>query len=179
MKTFVRLRALLAAAALTLLASCGSIQPSDYAAETPQLKLRDYFDGRVEGWGLVQQRGGRVLKRFHVTLDCSWQGQTGTLKEYFRYSDGSTQQRVWTVREVAPGRYVGTAPDVVGEANGEEAGNALHWRYTLRLPVDGSEYEVDFDDWMFLMDDKVLLNRARMSKFGIDVGEITMSFRRS
>ncbi|MGE5293971.1 MAG: DUF3833 family protein, partial [Solirubrobacterales bacterium] len=49
---------------------------------------------------------------------------------------------------------------------GEAAGNALRWRYVLALPVDGKVYNVDFDDWMFLMDDKVMLNRSLMSKFG-------------
>jgi hypothetical protein len=65
---------------------------------------------------------------------------------------------------------------VVGEAIGHVAGNALHWRYKLRLKVDDSTYVVDFDDWMFLMDDKVMLNRARMSKWGIDLGQVTLSF---
>jgi hypothetical protein len=70
----------------------------------------------------------------------------------------------------------GTADDVVGEAIGHVAGNALHWRYKLRLKVDDSTYVVDFDDWMFLMDDQVMLNRARMSKWGIDLGQVTLSF---
>jgi hypothetical protein len=38
--------------------------------------------------------------------------------------------------------------------------------YVMALPVDGKVYNVDFDDWMFLMDDRVMLNRSVMSKFG-------------
>jgi len=64
----------------------------------------------------------------------------------------------------------------VGEAVGVSAGNALNWQYTLKLPVDDKVYEVQFDDWMFLMDDKVMLNKAVMSKFGIRLGEVTLSF---
>jgi hypothetical protein len=64
----------------------------------------------------------------------------------------------------------------VGVAEGRSAGNALNWRYTLSLPVDGKVYEVQFDDWMYLMDDKVMLNKAVMSKFGIYLGEVTLSF---
>ncbi len=37
-------------------------------------------------------------------------------------------------------------------------------------------YNVSFEDWMFLMDDKVMLNRAEMSKFGFKLGEVTLSF---
>ena len=52
----------------------------------------------------------------------------------------------------------------------------LRWRYVLELPVDGKTYHVDFDDWMFLMDERVMLNRSVMSKFGFRLGEVTLSF---
>jgi hypothetical protein len=65
---------------------------------------------------------------------------------------------------------------VLGVAQGVAAGNALNWRYTLKLPVDGKVYEVQFDDWMYLMDDRVMLNKAAMSKFGFHLGEVTLSF---
>ena len=65
---------------------------------------------------------------------------------------------------------------MVGEAEGRAAGNALNWRYTLKLPVDGTVYEVQFDDWMYLMDERVMLNKAVMSKFGIRLGEVTLAF---
>jgi hypothetical protein len=67
---------------------------------------------------------------------------------------------------------------VVGEAIGESAGSALNWRYVMALPVDGRVWHVDFDDWMFLVDERVLLNRATMSKFGIRLGEVTLSLTR-
>ena len=67
---------------------------------------------------------------------------------------------------------------MVGTASGQAAGNALRWRYVMALPVDGKIYNVDFDDWMFLMDGEVMLNRSAMSKWGINLGEVTLSFRR-
>jgi hypothetical protein len=63
-------------------------------------------------------------------------------------------------------------------AIGEAAGNALNWRYTLRLPVDGKVHDVEFDDWMFQVDERVVLNKAMMSKFGIRLGEVTLAFRK-
>jgi Protein of unknown function (DUF3833) len=68
------------------------------------------------------------------------------------------------------------ADDIVGEAVGQATGNALNWRYTLALPVDGRVWEVQFDDWMYLMDERVMLNKAVMSKFGITLGEVTLAF---
>ena len=117
-----------------------------------------------------------MVKRFHVLIEARWEGDTGTLDEHFTYSDGSTQRRVWTLTRQPDGSYLGRADDVVGEAVGELSGNALRWRYVLALPVDGKVYHVDFDDWMFLMDERVMLNRSVMSKWGLHLGEVTLSF---
>jgi hypothetical protein len=168
---------LLAVAALSLgLAACATPGVEHYRAEQPALVLEQYFSGKLDAWGMFQGRDGEVQKRFHVAIDASWQGDTGVLDEHFTWSDGTTSRRVWTLRRQPDGRYLGTADDVVGEAIGEVAGNALRWRYVLALPVDGKVYHVDFDDWMFLIDDKVMLNRSRMSKWGFYLGEVTLSF---
>jgi len=140
------------------------------------LDLRSYFDGTIDAWGMFQDRSGKVVKRFRVVIEAEWTAGRGVLDERFSYSDGSTQRRVWHITELGGGRYEGRADDVVGVATGEAAGNALRWRYVLRLPVDGREYEVAFDDWMFQLDERVMLNRSVMSKFGIRLGEVTLSF---
>ncbi|WP_018714449.1 DUF3833 domain-containing protein [Brachymonas chironomi] len=168
------LLALLAGSAV--LAGCASPQVSDYAQQRPKLELDRYFNGRIRAHGIFQKRGGEVVRRFTVVMDCHWEGNQGVLDEAFSYSDGSTQRRVWRLTKHADGRYTGRADDVVGEAEGQESGNAFRWNYTLRLPVDGKEYDVQFDDWMFLVDERVMLNRASMSKFGITLGEVLLSF---
>ena len=109
-------------------------------------------------------------------MNASWNGNQGLLEEDFSYSDGKKERRVWHLTEHGNGRFSGRADDVVGEAIGQAAGNALNWRYTLALPVDGRVWEVQFDDWMVLMDDRVMLNKAVMSKFGITLGELTLAF---
>lgn len=173
-------RALLAgiAAATLALAGCAGPTLADHAAQQPVLDLRQYFDGRLRAHGLVTDRGGKVLQRFTVELTGTWQGDTGTLDERFTYADGRRETRVWTLQRQADGRWTGRAADIVGEASGQTAGNALNWRYTLRLPVDGRSWDIDFDDWMFLVDEQVMLNRAVMRKFGIRVGEVLLSFQR-
>jgi len=159
---------------------CSSVKVSDYAQEKPVLDLSSYFNGTIDAHGIFTDRSDKVVKRFKVVIDAKWTVQNGqkvgVLDEAFTYSDGSTQRRVWTLTEIAPNRYKGTASDVVGEALGEVAGNALNWSYTLALPVDGKVYNVQFNDWMYQMDDKVMLNKAKMSKFGIYLGEVTLAF---
>ena len=159
-----------------VLAGCAGPQVSDYAQQRPALQLDRYFNGRIRAHGIFQKRGGEVVRRFTVVMDCHWEGNQGVLDEAFSYSDGSTSRRIWRLTKHEGGRYTGRADDVVGEAAGQESGNAFRWGYTLRLPVDGKEYEVQFDDWMFLVDERVMLNRATMSKFGITLGEVLLSF---
>ena len=155
---------------------CASPTPADYAAEKPVLDLKSYFSGDLVAHGLFTDRSGKVARRFVVQLTGTWNGNNGTLDERFSYSDGKTERRVWRLTDEGNGRWTGRADDVVGVAEGRSAGNALNWRYTLALPVDGSVYEVQFDDWMYLMDERVMLNKAVMSKFGVRLGEITLSF---
>ena len=172
-----RLALLAATATLALVAGCGSAPvPSDYAAEKPVLDLKTYFNGELVAHGLFTDRAGKVARRFTVQMTGTWNGSSGTLDERFTYSDGKTERRVWRLTDEGNGRWTGRADDVVGVAEGRSAGNALNWRYTLSLPVDGTVYEVQFDDWMYLMDDRVMLNKAVMSKFGIRLGEVTLSF---
>lgn len=159
-----------------VLAGCAGPKVVDYAEQRPRLELDSYFNGRVRAHGIFQKRSGEVARRFTVIMDCRWEGNQGVLDEAFTYSDGTKQRRVWHLTKLDGGRYVGRADDVVGEARGQESGNAFRWNYTLRLPVDGKEYEVQFDDWMFLVDEQVMLNRATMSKFGITLGEVLLSF---
>ena len=163
-------------ACTALLGACSTPQVQDYAAQTPTLELRDYFNGNVDAYGVFTDRSGKVVKRFTVVMNCTWTGDAGVLDEAFSYSDGSKQRRIWRLTRHADGHYTGLADDVVGTADGEQSGNTFHWTYTLALPVDGRVIDVQFDDWMYLMNDKVMLNKAAMRKWGVGLGEVTLSF---
>lgn len=158
------------------LLGCSSTNVDAYRSEQPVLDLAQYFDGIQDGYGIFQDRSGLVIKRFHVVINSAWKNGVGTLDEDFTYSDGTKQRRVWTITKLDATHYEGRAADVVGVAQGVASGNALHWRYVLALPVDGKIINMDFDDWFYLQDGKVLLNRSYMSKFGWRFGELTLSF---
>lgn len=169
--------ALLSAAA-ALIAGCAAPGVEAYRDQRPVLDLRQYFDGEIEAQGMFQNRSGEVVRRFTVAIKGSWQGNVGTLEEDFFYADGTTDRRVWTITRIDEHNYTGTADDVIGEATGKAYGNALHWRYVLALEVDDKTYKVDFDDWMYLVDDEVMLNRSEMRKFGFRLGEVTLAFKK-
>jgi hypothetical protein len=166
------------AAGLTV-AGCSSPSLADYSRSQPTLDLKRYFNGTLTAHGMFSDRSGQVLRRFVVTMNCSWQGDDGVLDEDFIYDDGEKQKRIWRLKHLGQGRYTGRADDVKDEATGESAGAAFRWTYTLLLPYKGSTLEVQFDDWMYLIDERVMLNRATMRKFGVYLGEVQLTFDKS
>ncbi len=173
---FKRCSTLLLICTVALFSACSTPQIDDYAKEKPVFELDKYFNDTLDAYGVFTDRSGQVVKRFTVVMDCTWNGNNGVLDEAFTYSDGTKQRRVWRLTRHADGRFTGTADDVVGTANGQQRGNAFYWTYTLALPVDSNIINVQFDDWMYLMNDKVMLNKASMSKWGVGLGEVTLSF---
>jgi len=160
------------------LSGCAGVSPEVYRDQKPTLDLTAYFNGPLTAWGYFADRSGEVKRRFTVKMTGVWQGNEGVLTENFDWSDGEKSQRIWRITKVDAHRYIGHADDVKGEASGTAYGNALQWKYTLLLPVDGKTYEVQFDDWMYQMDDATMLNKSEMRKFGFKLGEIVISFRK-
>lgn len=171
--------ALGALAALTAACATTPAQPPQ-AGSVPALVLEDYFLGRTEAWGVVQNRSGTLQRQFKVIIDGSWDPATSTLvlDERFEYADGARDRRVWTIRKTGPASYRGTAPDVIGVADGLVQGNQLSWIYDINLNLGDRPVRVTFDDRMWLQPDGILINRARIRKFGITWGEVLISFRR-
>lgn len=164
---------LLTALAVT---SCGGLKLEDFKKAEPALKLEEYFDGQLKAWGHFQDRFERVRRRFTVDIEGTWDGETLTLVEDFVYDDGETEQRIWTLRKTGPQDWEGSAAGVVGTAKGKVSGNALNWTYFFDLPVGDSTLRVKFDDWLWLQDERVMINRAYVSKFGLKVGEALIFF---
>ncbi|MEW6591109.1 MAG: DUF3833 domain-containing protein [Pseudomonadota bacterium] len=172
------LKPLVLLCAMLGLAGCAGVSPEVYRDQTPKLDLAAYFNGPLTAWGYFADRSGEVKRRFKVEMVGEWRGNEGVLTEDFFWSDGSTSRRIWRIQRLDDHRYVGRADDVKGDASGVAYGNALQWKYTLLLPVDGKTYEVQFDDWMYLMDDGVMLNKSEMRKFGFKLGEVVIAFRK-
>lgn len=159
---------------LMALSGCAGHKVEKYEGQQPPLELTEYFNGPIKAWGIVQDRSGKVIQRFDVAMIGSWDGDTGTLKEHFEYYDGKTQERTWTIKKLADNRYEGTAGDIIGKAEGDLAGNTMRWAYQMELEVSGTKYKITFDDWMFHMNDGVLINRSYLKKFGITMAELTL-----
>ena len=158
---------------------CSAVKVQDYQHTQPKLDLFEYFKGKTYAQGQFQDRTGLVIRRFTVDITGTIADKVLTLDERFIYDDGETQQRIWRIKKTADNQFIGKADDVVGEAIGESAGNALNWRYTLDLPYKDSTLHVQFNDWMFLHSDHTMMNRATVTKWGFNVGEVTLFFSKN
>ena len=159
------------------LTSCSTdMNITDFSNNKPQFKLEEYFNGKTEAWGMFHDRFGNLKRTFKVDITGTIESNTLTLDEKFLYDDGEQDSRVWTIKILGNNQYSGTASDVVGEATGIAEGNALNWKYKLNLKVGDSTILVDFDDWMFLQDRNILMNRAEVKKWGLNIGVVSITF---
>ncbi len=157
-----------------LITGCGGLHLEQYADATPQLDPFAFFPGQTRAWGIVQDWRGRVVRRFDVDIVGSTVDDELVLDETFRYADGENATRQWRIKRGADGTLDGHADDIVGPAEGAYGGNTMRWNYAMDLAVDGDTYRVRFDDWMWRLDDNVVINRSYIRKFGITVAEVTL-----
>lgn len=160
------------------LTGCVSNDIGDFADADRTLRLEDYFLGETQAYGIFEDRFGKIRREFKVDITGTVEGNTLTLVEEFDYSDGVEDTRTWTIEILGGGRYRGTANDVPDMAEGRAVGNAFNWRYKVDLKVGDSTWNVGFDDWMYLLQDGVLLNRAYVTRWGIRIGEVTIAFQK-
>jgi hypothetical protein len=160
-----------------MLFSCGK-DISQYQNNTPKLDLRTYLTGKTKAWGMLEDRKGNITRRFVVDMETTWVGNRGVLKENFVFDDGEKSQRTWTIEYKDDQNFTATAGDVVGTAIGKQSGNALQMKYVLDLKVGSKNYKVSLDDWMFQLDDKRLVNKSEIKKFGITFARLTIFFEK-
>ena len=145
---------------LIFISSCSDHSIKSYSDEEPKINLKDFFNGKIYALGIVQDRSGKVIKRFKVDIKAFWEGNKGYLDEKFVYSDGKKDSRLWKLNKIGQSKYEGRADDVLGIASGETLGNVFYFEYVLDLQVDDTTYKVNFEDWMYLLDENTLLARS-------------------
>ena len=155
------------------------MKPEDFKNTEPVLQIEKYFEGNVKAWGLLQDRGGRIMRQFKADMSGKFENNILTLEEDFFWKDGENQKRVWKIEKIDEHNYLGKASDVVGEAKGFSYGSAFKFEYNLLIPLKGKNIKIRFDDWIFKQDEKIAINRATLSKFGFKVGELTVVFHKN
>ena len=183
-----RFAGFLVTAAVTLgllagLSACARRDVAVLAGRQPALDFADFFAGDSVAYGIFEDRFGNLRRQFRVNLTGTIEGDTLTLAEDLLYDDGERADRTWVIRKTGTDArgvtsYEGNAADVTGTASGRVVGNAPNWEYDVVLEMSGSEVKVHFDDWIYRQDEDVAINRAFISKFGIEIGSVTIVFLR-
>lgn len=161
-----------------LLAACTGTDVQQYRTLQPAFAPEQFFNGLLTAHGVLKDRGGNVTRTFNATINAYWKDGTGTLEERFEFNDGEIQFRTWTLRPQGDGRYIATAGDVLGDGEARTAGNAFHLGYTLQIQYNGKPLALTVDDWMFRVNDKVVINRSTLHKWGFTVGSIELTILR-
>jgi len=66
------------------------------------------------------------------------------------------------------------AGDVIGTGAEKFSGNAVNLDYVLAIKYDDSTINLGVNDWMWLVDEKTVLNESTLTKFGFNVGSIQL-----
>ncbi|HJP04960.1 MAG: DUF3833 domain-containing protein [Gammaproteobacteria bacterium] len=161
-----------------LLIGCDRMNVEDFVHDAPEFVPEEYFQGRTLASGLFMDRFGNVRRQFVVTIDGTWDGTKLRLNEDFVYSDGETENRIWTLARTGDFSYSGDTANAIGIAKGSRRGNAFNWKYKFNLKVGDGFWKVKFDDWIFLQPDGTLLNVATITRWGIKLGTVYLSFNK-
>ena len=168
---------LLVLALVAVVAGCSSMNVDQFAGTQPGFRPDEYFLGRTKAYGIVEDRFGNLRRQMVVDIDGRLEGDTLVMHETFRWSDGQREERTWRFDRTGETTYEGVADQgVVGKAVAEVSGQAMRLRYDFDLPMGDSTWRVAFEDWFWLQEDGVLINRARISKFGVALAELHIFF---
>tara|TARA_B100000767_G_C19367948_1_gene370670 strand:- start:10 stop:525 length:516 start_codon:yes stop_codon:yes gene_type:complete len=149
---------------------------------TPKLDLFSFFKGETIAYGIFEDRFGNLKRQFRVNITGNVDNKVLILDESFLYDDGEKAKRIWKIKKIIDDEqkisYEGQAEDVEGKATGSVVGNTLNWSYDIFLNIKGSNIKVHFNDWIYKQSDDLAINRAYVSKFGINIGSVTLVFLR-
>lgn len=165
-------------ASLLMTSACSSVGIEDYKDNRPKLSINEYFRGELTAHGIIKNRSGEVIRYFNVTMTGSWdENGTGTLAEKFIFDDESIEYRTWTFKpnKSAQGGYSARANDTLSESFIEVDGNAFFMQYDLMINYKGDDIDVQIDDKMYLVNENIMINESIMTKYGIEVGYITLT----
>ena len=163
------------------LGACSKIEMEQFKNNTPKLDLFSFFEGETIAYGIFEDRFGNLKRQFRVNISGTIVDETLTLDEDFLYDDGEKTKRIWKIKKITKEdkiTYEGQAEDIEGTASGSIFGNTLNWSYDIYLNIKGSNIKVHFNDWIYKQSENLAINRAYVSKFGINIGSVTLVFLR-
>ena len=130
---------------------------------------------------MLESLVGGLQKRATITAEGRWdeEKQAVGFVETYRFDDGHEDTLQWTIHRLGPGQYKGAEARLDGEATGEQAGCAFHWRYTRETPqADGKSAKLNFDDWFYRIDERACIVRGSAGRAGLPFATAHVTYRK-
>jgi hypothetical protein len=153
----------------------------DFEGKGPVFTPEEFFDGELVGWGVMESPLGSLQKRYTVKAAGRWDRGTGVISftETWTFDDGHVDTLNWQIRPLGDGKYTGSEPLLDGEAEGDQAGFAYHWRYTRETPQpDGKTVKLNFDDWFWRIDDAVVIVKGTAGRLGLPFATAHVTYQK-
>lgn len=153
----------------------------DFKDKVPAFLPEEFFVGGLEGWAVFESLMGGLQRRATISASGKLDADTGSVlfTETYEFDDGHSDTLQWTIKKDGVGKYTGLENRLEGEAEGEQAGCAFHWRYTRDTPqADGSSTKLNFDDWFYAIDARVCMVRGSAGRAGIPFGTAHVTYRK-
>ncbi|MCK1711413.1 MULTISPECIES: DUF3833 family protein [unclassified Bradyrhizobium] len=153
----------------------------DFKGTRPIFLPEQFFVGRIEGWAVLESLVGGLLKRATIAAHGEFESDTQIVlfTETYTFDDGHSDTLRWTIRKGDEGRYTGLENRIEGEAIGQQAGCAFHWKYTRDTPqIGGKSFKLNFDDWFYAIDDRACIVRGIAGRAGIPFATAHVTYRK-
>lgn len=141
-------------------------------------RLERFLEGQTTAQGVFQDFTGKVRRRFSVALNGVREGNIVTVTEDFLFDDGERERRIWTIEAVGENGYRAVAQDMIGAAEGGVRDERLCWSYLFQLKLGQRSVRVRFHETFVALAPDTILNAARVTKFGFEIGRTTILFRK-
>lgn len=158
---------------------------NELASQNFDMELSDtfvpenYFVGDIEATGVFIDRFGIVRRRFNVSITGKKTTTGFALDEYFLFDDGEQELRRWEIQKLGQNTYVGMCDDVCGHAVGKLIDTHLSWHYYFNLKMFNRKIKVKFEDVMIQQTPLIMLNNAKVKKYGLLLGEVFITFMKT
>jgi hypothetical protein len=153
----------------------------DFVGTVPVFLPEQFFAGQLEGWAVIESPIGGLQKRASIKASGRIDQETGAIlfTETYTFDDGHSDTLHWTIRKSGPGDYVGIENRLDGEAFGEQAGCAFHWKYTRETPQpNGKSTKLNFDDWFYAIDEHACIVRGSSGRAGLPFATAHVTYRK-
>ncbi len=154
------------------------LQRNPEGTSAPTFNMADYFEGRTRAWGMFESITGKIKRSFVADIEGRWEDDEFILEEDFTFSDGERETRAWRLQFNDDGTFQASCADTPAPGKGVMTAMRGDLEYSMALKVGGRKLMLSFSDLFYQIDETTVLNRARVKKFGIPVGQVLISFRK-